>query len=1049
LGSTAHAFGTNECAPSRYGADLGCTAADVSITGISVSGGSISSCVGGSLTNIDLDLTVNSAVPQRYDIGIFIANDGNSAQLLPANGGAATCSVGILPPTDPPFRNHDGPPDTCGDVDGNMNGGTGTGVLNMTNVTVACRAVSGSGGNLYIPFVVSWDQQASPTGAVCTSNADPVPGTKSKCNAPTVAQSTVSVVVLPSITKTDGIDIISAGSSTTYTVVITNTTGDTLSNAVFTDPVVTNLTVNSVACAAAGGATCPATTITDMQGSGITIPAMPVDSSVTFTIDATLSGTASGTLTNTANVTVSGETNSASDVDTILSVDHFSISHDGSGINCQAEEITITAHDSSHNVVSNFAGTVTLTTSTNHGDWSKTIVAADAFGTLTPGASDSGSATYTFVAADNGSITLNLSDTYAETISINLAYGAISETSNNAIAADDPFLTFDATGFNFLADSSVNAIGTQISGKASNVAPGAQVLELQAIKTSDSTGACETALNGNKTIQLAFECLNPATCTARQVSINGTNIAGNNSGASPLSYTGVALNFGGNNDDTATFILSYPDAGLIRLHARYVLTPSGAEMLGSSNDFVVRPFGLGFTDIRNYGANAAYDDGDDVLNPGGTAAAGSGFIAAEDVFRVSLTAYQYDATDDTDVDGIPDIGADITDNGDTPNFAWATSLTGLATNFTPAGPGGAVGSMSGTTAIALADYSSGSATSSGDLRYAEVGSMTLQALAADYITSGIDVYGYSPTVGRFFPDHFTLTASSITAGCGGFTYMDQPSLGIDYNLQARSLLDNLTANYDQVAGYNTRNSSNGDTISLQAEDNNDGINLAMRLSAPALVDFVSGNKLVSTTETFSRAVSPDGPYQGLQLSIQMSDEQDGRNITGLDQKPGDNNDCVADGDCNAKAIGATTDVRYGRFVIDNAFGSELLDLVLPLHAEYYTGSGFIFNADDGCSTYNSLNVTADYTPYAGDGLDPGETTPTGSGGLINGNHDPANPLYLTAPGAGNDGSVDITLDVGSWLEFDWNGSGDEDPGATATFGIFKGNDATIYLREIY
>lgn len=317
---TAHAFPVTQCAGSRYGSNLNCTANDVSITGMSVVGDT-TSCTGGTNITVDLEVTVNFGVSTRYDIGIFISNDGKDPQLTVANGGAASCSVAVLPNSSP-FLNLDpnGGADTCGDGNkAGIGGGTGSGILYMTNVTVPCQALAGSGGNLYIPFVVSWDQNSSPPGANCTSNADPVPGTSSKCNAPTIAQGTVSVVVLPTVTNTDGITTIKSGNTTNYTVVITNTTGATLTNAVFTDPAVTGITANSVSCSAAGGATCPASpTVADMQGVGITIPSMPVNGSVTFTINATLTGNPGDTRTNTASVTAGGQTNSASDTDTIV-----------------------------------------------------------------------------------------------------------------------------------------------------------------------------------------------------------------------------------------------------------------------------------------------------------------------------------------------------------------------------------------------------------------------------------------------------------------------------------------------------------------------------------------------------------------------------------------------------------------------------------------------------------------------------------------------------------------------------------------------------------
>lgn len=310
---TAYAFPVTQCAGDRFGSNLGCQANDVSITSIQIVVGS-ASCIGGTNITVDLNATVNFGNPTRYDIGVFISNDGKDPQLTVANGGAASCSVAILPLI-PPFENID--LDGCGDGHkAGVGGGTGSGILLMPGVTISCQAISGSSGNLYIPFVVSWNQSS---GLDCYSIADPVPGGKPKCNAPTVLQGTVSVVVLPTITNTDNISNIGPGDSNIYTIVITNTTGVILDNAVFKDPAVANLTANSVTCSAAGGATCPASvTVAAMQGAGITIPSMPVGGSVTFTIGATLSGSASGTLTDTANVTVGGQTNSASDSDNIV-----------------------------------------------------------------------------------------------------------------------------------------------------------------------------------------------------------------------------------------------------------------------------------------------------------------------------------------------------------------------------------------------------------------------------------------------------------------------------------------------------------------------------------------------------------------------------------------------------------------------------------------------------------------------------------------------------------------------------------------------------------
>ena len=268
-------------------------------------------------------MTINFAQPDRYDIGIFISNDGKDPGTIAASGGAAICTVSVLP-TASPFLDLDGldhgssTGDICGDGNGSVGGNTGTGIHYMSNVTVPCQSLSGASGNLYIPFVVSWDNQASPAGDLCTSNQNPMPNTSSKCNSPTVVQGTVGVAVLPAITMTDGISTIFSGSSTNYTITITNTTGVSLSNIVFTDPAVTGIAANTLNCVAAGGATCPTSTVAAMQGAGITIPSMPVGSSLIYTLNATLTGNPSNTRTNTARVALGSQSNSASDTDIIV-----------------------------------------------------------------------------------------------------------------------------------------------------------------------------------------------------------------------------------------------------------------------------------------------------------------------------------------------------------------------------------------------------------------------------------------------------------------------------------------------------------------------------------------------------------------------------------------------------------------------------------------------------------------------------------------------------------------------------------------------------------
>ena len=81
-------------------------------------------------------------------------------------------------------------------------------------------------------------------------------------------------------------DTVNSGVTTVYTITVSNAGPDTVSNAVVTDPVPTNLTCTTASCTASGGAVCPAATgaalVTALQGAGATVPTLPNGGSVTI-----------------------------------------------------------------------------------------------------------------------------------------------------------------------------------------------------------------------------------------------------------------------------------------------------------------------------------------------------------------------------------------------------------------------------------------------------------------------------------------------------------------------------------------------------------------------------------------------------------------------------------------------------------------------------------------------------------------------------------------------------------------------------------------------
>ncbi|MGE3774313.1 MAG: DUF6701 domain-containing protein, partial [Gammaproteobacteria bacterium] len=287
-------------------------------------------------------------------------------------------------------------------------------------------------------------------------------------------------------------------------------------------------------------------------------------------------------------------------------IDHFALSHAGTAVSCEAATVKLGAMTAEDAPVTNYASPVDLATSSGRGDW--TLLSGN--GTLDNGSDNDGRATYRFVAGDDGAVTLGLRHTSVGIVNIDASDGTASERSGAAIRAEDADLEFVEAGFVFTANAVPGAIGTQIAGKPSSAAPGAQSLGLKAVRTATGTGACEAALVGTQLVDLAFQCLSPAICSGRSLTLDGgsaTSIAANPAGG-VAGYTPVKLVFDAMG--VAPFAAVFDDAGSVRLHARYELplasgSGSGNFMHGASNAFVWRPFALDVDVPGNPGATAA------------------------------------------------------------------------------------------------------------------------------------------------------------------------------------------------------------------------------------------------------------------------------------------------------------------------------------------------------------------------------------------------------------------------------------------------------------
>ena len=112
---------------------------------------------------------------------------------------------------------------------------------------------------------------------------------------------------------------------------------------------------------------------------------------------------------------------------------HFSIAQSQAGSTCAAGKITITKHEGlTHNADTDYYGSILISTDIGSGTWS--IDTGN--GTLID--TGSGTATYTFVASDNGQVTLNLATDTVSTINVNVTNSFVTES-----GAEDPNFSFN------------------------------------------------------------------------------------------------------------------------------------------------------------------------------------------------------------------------------------------------------------------------------------------------------------------------------------------------------------------------------------------------------------------------------------------------------------------------------------------------------------------------------------------------------------------------------------------------------------------------------
>jgi len=707
-------------------------------------------------------------------------------------------------------------------------------------------------------------------------------------------------------------------------------------------------------------------------------------------------------------------------------VDRFEFLHDGSAINCLNENVTLRVLDASGGLVNDYTGTVNLSFSSGNGSW----YIGTGQGSLTNAVADSGTADYTFVAADLGQVTLQVSNTRQISVDLDASEGAFSDDDSEGL------LTFRPYGFVF----SPNPVATQIAGRPFS-------LTLTAAGQTPAQPECGVIeeYNGIQALSFWSDYSFPIT-SPTLVSVDGAGIATSEAASAPQNVTF--------NSGVATVNVQYNDVGRIGIHAKdetgigEPVSGNVDEIIGGIVPFVVRPFGY---DLQITDDPYADDENDPAY-----AAAGESVNIALNNIELTVRSVIWDAADDLDNDGvpdpavdlnadaIPDSGADLSGNAITPNISLINGQIDLFPSVTnptsPPEPAVSNGNL-GDSVIEFLEFPPPLAANAGVVTIAqswdEVGILQIDARTTDFMGGGQDATGQRINIGRFIPYGFVITAPVITPACTGFTYagyLDGVNPLLDKNgqtfdvsgtISAVNLGGNTTQNYTGVFARLT-----GPQFVAQGVDDDTGINASGQVNFATGVGFVNGTSNYSSPNTDYQYPSFAAPFN-LRLDLAATDD-DG-----------------VSGSVSSNAI----EVRLGRLRLRDVYGPETSDLEMPLLSEFFNGTDWVTNAADNCTTYVDTDASFDLGSYT-DNLNNGETaifSPNAVQTLTNGVSDIANGLWYSAPGAGEYGSVRVNLNLAAtqqWLQFDWDGDNSLDPASgTLNFGYYRGSDRVIYWRE--
>ena len=701
---------------------------------------------------------------------------------------------------------------------------------------------------------------------------------------------------------------------------------------------------------------------------------------------------------------------------TPVSLDHYRISmSDNTGLTCEAKEMTLTAcSNDACDLLYDEPSSLDLSPD-NSGQQSWVTGENINF---------TGSTRIAFAKSTAGTTTLAY-NTAIPSAPLRCYIGGIN------VGLNDCKIIFSDAGFILKNETNNNSIiPTQLSGKPSDIGFNSSSIAIQAVKKNTTTGACEAVFPAETDVNLdlAYTCSASATCTdAVELSNN------NNTYEITQTPTSFALRFDA--DSKAPIVLNYQDAGQLSLNVKTnlvldPLTDLSVNLEGSSNEYVVKPFGLAM--ILPNDAFA-------------TDANGGLFKLTGDSFDLTMKAVQWQAGQDNNNDGVPDDYSLINSNAYAKHFISELPLV-KATLIAPSL--GSQGTLAAIEQVAFSDTGIASESNS-KYSYDEVGIVNLEAglQDTDYLGAG-DVKGELYNVGRFAPSHFKVTTIKADAQCtqygSNLTYLEQP-FELAFTVQALNHNNQLLSNY--------RNGFDKSTVTVNVENNeasnyipaSEFTSRLINLGSNDWGDVVNGQWQMNQIDTTLKRLGvgqPDGPFLAMNLMATLSNIE-GATLIDANDSPNTETTCTTD--CNSVRLNSVPIMfKFGRLMLATSNGSDLENLLIPMQAQYWNATDFVINTDDNCSAFDLAKITqlSPTTPeltltYKDDDV---------SGQLEEGSYPDNKGIYAVQAGAGE---FILQYNTQDWLKWDWQGDESQlDPQTILQFGRFRGNDRVIYWREI-